>query len=56
MHAQETDDAVLAGHIELYVNEFTRQLGREGESAIIELFARAEAEGLVPACPYGLFD
>jgi 1,4-dihydroxy-6-naphthoate synthase len=55
MHAQETDDAVLAGHIELYVNEFTRQLGCEGESAIIELFARAEAKGLIPVSSHGLF-
>lgn len=55
-YAQETDDAVLDGHIDLYVNAFTRNLGSEGESAVAELFARAEAEGLLAASSYGLFD
>lgn len=54
-HAQETDDAVLDGHIGLYVNEFTRNLGDEGESAVQELFFRAEAQGLLPPCPAGVF-
>jgi 1,4-dihydroxy-6-naphthoate synthase len=54
-HAQETGDAVLDGHIKLYVNEFTRDLGEEGAAAVSELFARAEAQGLLPPCPAGLF-
>lgn len=54
-HAQESDDAVLDGHIGLYVNEFTRHLGEDGEAAVEELFARAEAQGLLPPCPVGLF-
>ncbi|ABA90351.1 1,4-dihydroxy-6-naphthoate synthase [Syntrophotalea carbinolica DSM 2380] len=54
-HAQENDDAVLDGHIGLYVNEFTHDLGAEGEAAVKELYARAEAEGLLPACSCGLF-
>jgi 1,4-dihydroxy-6-naphthoate synthase len=54
-HAQESDDEVLDGHIGLYVNEFTRNFGEDGEAAIEELFARAEAKGLLSPCPVGLF-
>jgi len=54
-HAQESDDEVLDGHIGLYVNEFTRHLGKDGEVAVEEFFARAEAKGLLPPCPVGLF-
>lgn len=49
LHAQEMDDAVQQQHIDLYVNEFSRDVGAEGEGAIRELFARAEAAGLLPA-------
>lgn len=54
-HAQETDDAALDGHINLYVNDFTRHLGEDGEAAVAEFFSRAEAKGLLPPCPFGLF-
>ena len=36
-HAQEMDPAVVDAHIALYVNEFTRDLGDEGERAVREL-------------------
>lgn len=36
-HAQELDPAVVDAHIGLYVNEFTRDLGDEGERAVKEL-------------------
>jgi 1,4-dihydroxy-6-naphthoate synthase len=48
-HAQEMDDDVTRQHIELYVNDFTHDLGEEGYAAIEELLGRAEAAGLVPA-------
>lgn len=47
-HAQEMDPAVAQQHINLYVNEFTRNLGEEGFGAIEALLGRAAAEGLVP--------
>ena len=31
--AQEMDDDVIASHIELYVNKFTVDMGRDGEAA-----------------------
>jgi 1,4-dihydroxy-6-naphthoate synthase len=42
---------VQARHIEVYVNEFTRDLGQEGYAAVDALLARAQAAGLVPAIP-----
>lgn len=47
-HAQEMDPEVAQQHINLYVNEFTRNLGEEGFGAIEALLGRAAAEGLVP--------
>jgi len=54
-HAQELDDAVIDRHIGLYVNDFTRDIGDEGERAITALFSRAEARGIIPTCDLPLF-
>lgn len=48
-HAQELDDTVTQAHIDLYVNQFTADLGEEGHQAIMELLGRATKEGFVPA-------
>jgi 1,4-dihydroxy-6-naphthoate synthase len=42
-NAQEMSDEVCRQHIELYVNEFTRDLGDDGMAAIEALLARAAA-------------
>ncbi len=47
-HAQEMDPNVANSHIELYVNEFTRDLGEDGYNAIEALLGRAARERLVP--------
>jgi len=47
-HAQEMSPDVAKQHIELYVNEFTRDLGEDGFGAIRALLGRAADEGLVP--------
>ncbi|KEO84935.1 1,4-dihydroxy-6-naphthoate synthase [Tumebacillus flagellatus] len=47
-HAQELSPEVAQQHIDLYVNEFTRDLGDKGYEAITGLLTRAAAEGLVP--------
>lgn len=44
-HAQEFDDRVLMQHVELYVNEWTIDLGDTGRRALAELAARAAAAG-----------
>ncbi len=50
-HAAELDADVQRQHIELYVNDFTRDLGEEGYAAIELLLDRAHRAGLVPAHP-----
>lgn len=47
-HAQEMDPEVASAHINLYVNEFSYNLGEEGYRAILTLLTRAANEGLVP--------
>ncbi|KZE46386.1 1,4-dihydroxy-6-naphthoate synthase [Brevibacillus parabrevis] len=47
-HAQELSVEVAKAHIDLYVNEFTRDLGEDGYAAITALLGRAAEEGLVP--------
>jgi 1,4-dihydroxy-6-naphthoate synthase len=47
-HAQEMEPDVVARHIDLYVNEFTEELGEEGYAAVRELLERAAAAGLTP--------
>lgn len=45
-HAQEFDDQVLRQHVELYVNDWTLDLGPLGQRSLDELSRRAAAIGL----------
>jgi 1,4-dihydroxy-6-naphthoate synthase len=45
-YAQEFDDRVLVQHVELYVNDWTLDLGDTGRRALDEFSARAAAAGL----------
>jgi len=45
-HAQEMEDDVIDGHISLYVNEFSMDLGEQGRNAARVLLSRAEQLGL----------
>ena len=47
-HSQEMDETVMKNHIELYVNDFSRDLGQEGLAAVRRLFDEAEARGIFP--------
>src|SRR4030095_3574781 len=47
-HAQEMSEEFMYKHIDLYVNEYSVDLGREGRRAIELMFARANALGLIP--------
>jgi 1,4-dihydroxy-6-naphthoate synthase len=49
MHSQEMDPVVMKGHIDLYVNDFSLDLGQEGLTAVRRLFSEAEARGIFPA-------
>jgi 1,4-dihydroxy-6-naphthoate synthase len=48
-NAQEMEPDVVKQHIELYVNEFTLDLGRDGLAAADALLQRSAAAGLTPA-------
>ena len=54
-HAQEMSGEVLASHIELYVNDFSLDLGDEGVRAIQCLMERGERAGIIPASSTPLF-
>jgi 1,4-dihydroxy-6-naphthoate synthase len=47
-HSQELAPEVAQAHIDLYVNEFTANLGENGYEAVTALLSRASQEGLVP--------
>lgn len=46
-NAQEMEEDVMRRHIELYVNHYSIDLGEQGRNAIITLFERAKAAGLI---------
>jgi 1,4-dihydroxy-6-naphthoate synthase len=46
-HAVEMNDEVMRAHIELYVNEFTVDLGEPGREAVHALFSRAHEAGIL---------
>ncbi len=47
-HSQELSEQVIREHIKLYVNDFSLDIGEEGEMAIQEFLSRAEEAGLIP--------
>ena len=54
-HAQEMSEEVMYKHIDLYVNDFTVDLGDEGRLAVARLFEQASESGLVPPVRDPLF-
>lgn len=56
-YAQEFDDAVLMKHVELYVNDWTLDLGETGRAALSKLSEKAREVCLVPenAVPIEVF-
>ncbi len=54
-HAQELQDEVVQSHINLYVNNFSLDLGDEGINAVNTLLNRAEKRGIIPPCDLPLF-
>lgn len=53
--AQEIEEPVLRQHIDLYVNEYTLDIGSEGERAVRMLFAEAERKGIIPRSDHDIF-
>src|SRR4051794_18794757 len=54
-HAQEMDESVMYKHIDLYVNDYSIDLGTEGRRAVALLFDKAEARGVIPVVRESLF-
>jgi len=54
-HAQEMDDDITQKHIDLYVNDYSVDLGIEGKKAILELLERGKANKLTESFDSDLF-
>ena len=54
-NAQEMEEDVMRKHINLYVNEYTTDLGEEGKMAIETLFQQAQITGLIKQMSVNLF-
>jgi 1,4-dihydroxy-6-naphthoate synthase len=54
-HAAEMEESVIRQHIDLYVNEYSLDIGTAGEQAIRFLYTEAEKKGLVPRFRHDIF-
>jgi len=54
-HAQEMSEEVMYKHIDLYVNEYSIDLGAEGRRAVEVLFGEGAEAGVIPAVSAPLF-
>jgi len=54
-HAQEMNEQVMYQHIDLYVNDYSIDLGPDGRRAIEILFSRATETGVIPPISQPLF-
>ena len=54
-HAQELDDSVIDKHIDLYVNDFSVNLGNVGKKAIKRLYEEATKAALFESVPKDIF-
>jgi 1,4-dihydroxy-6-naphthoate synthase len=54
-HAQEMSEDVMYRHIDLYVNEYSVDLGSEGRRAVELLFEKAAATGIIQRTSHTLF-
>jgi 1,4-dihydroxy-6-naphthoate synthase len=54
-NAQEMEPDVVRKHIELYVNQYSEDLGEDGVRAVEEMLERGRSSGLIPECGQPLF-
>ncbi len=54
-YAQEMEDEVMRKHIDLYVNNFTLDLGDEGKRAIQTLYEEARKNRIISSIPADIF-
>lgn len=54
-HSLELSEDVIRQHVNLYVNNYSIDVGQEGEKAVIELLLRAEEAGIIPKAKQQIF-
>lgn len=54
-NAQEMDINVMMQHVELYVNKYSIDLGKEGKDSITQMFNLAQEKGIIPKITKPLF-
>ncbi len=54
-HSQELEDSVIEQHINLYVNDYSIDIGEEGIRAVKRLFEMAEERGIIKRSLVSLF-
>jgi len=54
-HSQELEESVIDRHIQLYVNDYSLDIGDDGVHAVQELLRRATEQGIVPPSSQPLF-
>lgn len=55
-NSRETSPEIVRKHIELYVNEFTLDLGQKGRKALSELFSIGSESGVLPELNFNIFN
>ncbi len=54
-NAQEMEEDVMRQHINLYVNDYTTDLGADGRNAIQTMFCKAQEAGIIAELPANIF-
>jgi 1,4-dihydroxy-6-naphthoate synthase len=54
-YAREMSSAVIRRHIDLYVNDFTIEIGEQGKEAVEALFEMARSRGILPESKLPVF-
>jgi len=54
-HSQEMEESVMYQHIDLYVNQYSVNLGPEGRKAIDTLFEMAQSKNVIPKIPANIY-
>lgn len=54
-HAQEMDDAVMRAHIDLYVTDYTVDLGEKGRDAVRQMFQIGQEKKVIPTYKENFF-
>lgn len=54
-HSQELEDSVIEAHINLYVNDYSIDIGEDGIKAVQRLFSMAEERGIIKKSLVSLF-